>query len=95
MLLFLIKTHYFYKNFHKNILKFRALFTNSISFISYKNKYKNNEIVLLGAGPTLNEFKPMENVIYVGTNRTFKFEKVKLDYLFFQDNLIENDDQLN
>ena len=36
----------------------------------------------------------MENVIYVGTNRTFKFEKVKLDYLFIQDNLIENDDQI-
>ena len=52
------------------------------SFGEYKYKHSNENIVLLGAGPTLNNYVPLKNAKYVGTNRTFLYDKVKLDYLF-------------
>lgn len=93
MLFLLIKIHRVKKVLTNFKIRVKAIFVNYISFYPYKNKYKDKDIVLLGAGPTLNQFKPIDKAIYIGTNRTFKLEKIKLDYLFIQDNLIENDDQ--
>ena len=36
----------------------------------------------MGAGPSIKNFKPIENAIYVGCNRAVLYEKVKFDYLF-------------
>lgn len=52
------------------------------TFGEFKNKYVNKTIVIVGAGPTLNYFKKIDNAIYVGVNRTFLYEKIKFDYLF-------------
>jgi len=52
------------------------------TFFRFKGVNKNKTMVLLGAGPTLNHFEPIENAMYVGLNRTFLFDKVQLDYLF-------------
>ena len=52
------------------------------TFLSFKNKHQNQEIVLIGAGPTVNKFIPINNTVYVGCNRAFLLDKVKFDYLF-------------
>lgn len=62
-------------------------------FPKYKGINKGKDVVLMGAGPTLNQYQPIKNAIHIGTNRTFKFDKVLLDYLFIQDNLIAENDQ--
>ena len=54
-------------------------------FPKYKGINKGKDVVLMGAGPTLNQYQPIKNAIHIGTNRTFKFDKVLLDYLFIQD----------
>ncbi len=62
-------------------------------FNKYKNINEGKKVVLLGAGTTLNDFVPIKDAVYIGVNRTFKYDKVKLDYLFIQDNLFANNDQ--
>lgn len=52
------------------------------TFKGYKDKYKGKEIVLCGAGPTLNKYIPIENTIHVGLNRVFLYNRVKFNYLF-------------
>lgn len=52
------------------------------TFFPYKNLYSNKNIVIVGAGPTLNYFTPIEDCIYIGCNRAFLFDKVKFNYLF-------------
>lgn len=52
------------------------------NFSEFKNKFLGQTVVLVGAGPTLKFFEPIENAIYIGVNRTFLFEQIKFDYLF-------------
>lgn len=54
-------------------------------FPKYKGVNKGKTVVLCGAGPSLNNYKPMENAIHISLNRAFYFDKVKFDYLFIQD----------
>lgn len=69
-----------------NIAKWNArLLTASIinkGFLEYKGIYRGKTVVLVGAGPTVNNFIPIKDAIYVGCNRAFLFDKVKFDYLF-------------
>lgn len=58
---------------------------NERAFEQYKNKYQGKKIVICGAGPSLVDFKPIEDTIYIALNRTFLFDKVKFDYIFVQD----------
>jgi hypothetical protein len=58
---------------------------NTKAFSKYRSIYRNREVVVMGTGPTLNYYEPLENCITIGVNRTVLFEKVKLDYLFVQD----------
>lgn len=60
-------------------------FLHTKSFSTYKNIHSGKDVVLMAAGPTLNYYKPIEGAIHVGVNRTFMFDKVKLDYLFMED----------
>jgi len=55
------------------------------TFAKYKNAFAGKDVVLLATGPSLNQFKPIEDAIYVGVKKAFLYEKVKLDYLFFID----------
>ena len=57
--------------------------THTESFGKYKNAFVNRDVVVLGSGPTLNEYKPIKNAIHVGVNTTY--EAVQLDYLFVSD----------
>lgn len=52
------------------------------TFLEYRNCNQKNTVVLIGAGPTLNNFTPIKNAIYVGLNRAFLYDKVNFTYLF-------------
>lgn len=52
------------------------------SFAPWKGAFRGKSVVLIGAGPTVNYFEPIQDAIYVGCNRAFLFDKVKFDFLF-------------
>lgn len=52
------------------------------TFSGYKYKYTDKTIVLVGAGPTVNYYQPLKNVINVGTNRAFLRDDIVFKYLF-------------
>ncbi|MBZ7976114.1 glycosyltransferase family 2 protein [Campylobacter sp. RM12637] len=56
---------------------------HSLVFSKYRNIYKNNEVVILGSGPTLKYYKKDPNKIYIGCNRVFR--DFELDFLFMAD----------
>lgn len=58
---------------------------HSKTFLQYKNINQNKDVVLIATGPSLKYFEPIENAVYIGVNKSFKYQKVKLDYLFFED----------
>ena len=66
---------------------FPALRSHISSFASFKNINKNKKVVLVGSGSSLNSYTPIENACHIGVNHTFLNNKLKLDYLFIQDNL--------
>ena len=55
------------------------------TFPKYKNIHNGQTIVICGAGPTLNNYEPIEGAIHIALNRAFLFDKVKFDYMFAQD----------
>lgn len=58
---------------------------HSKTFSKYKNIHCGRDIVLIATGPTLNDFRPIKDAVYVGVNRSFLCDNLKLDYLFMQD----------
>ena len=58
---------------------------NSVAFSEYKNIFSNRDIVILGAGPTLNKYIPIKDAIHIGVNSVCTYEKIELDYYFIQD----------
>lgn len=59
-------------------------------FIKYKFAHKNQDIVIIACGPTLNKYIPIKGTINVGINGAVKFEHIDLDYLFLTDLLKGN-----
>lgn len=55
------------------------------TFPKFKNINQGKNVVLLASGPTLKQYKPLENVINVGVNRSFQGISEKFDYIFIQD----------
>lgn len=62
-------------------------FLHQKTFAEFKNKHFEQNIALIGAGPTLNDFNPLENVIYLGLNRAFLKKEINFDYLFTIDKI--------
>jgi lipopolysaccharide biosynthesis glycosyltransferase/GT2 family glycosyltransferase len=66
-------------------------YQNAISYLHQKTfpqfKYANSgrDVVVAGAGPTLNYYTPINGAVHIGVNRTFMFEKIDLDYFFTLD----------
>ncbi len=54
-------------------------------FPKYRNINIGKDIVVVGAGPTLNFYNGMENCIHIGVNKVFKYNKIDLDYSFLLD----------
>lgn len=59
--------------------------THQKTFLPYKNMFNGKEIAILATGPSLNHYVPIPNVIHIGVNRAYKFDKVDFDFLFIQD----------
>ena len=54
-------------------------------FEKYRGIHRGRDIVIVGAGPTLDAYTPIPDAIHIGVNRTYQCEKLSLDYLFAQD----------
>ena len=59
---------------------------NTKAFSEYRNAFRKKEVVVVGAGPTLNYYKPIANAVHIGVNRSWRKENVYLDFLFTGDN---------
>ena len=66
--------------------RINAAFLHSQVFPKYKNCNAGKDVVILATGPTLADFEPIDNAVYIGVNRAFQYNKVKLDYAFIFDN---------
>lgn len=55
------------------------------TFSKYKNANAGKDVVIIATGPSLDEFKPIENAVYIGMNKCVLYDKVKFDYIFMQD----------
>lgn len=54
-------------------------------FEKYREIHTGQDIVIVGAGPTLDDYTPIPGAIHIGVNRTYQCKKLQLDYLFAQD----------
>ena len=54
-------------------------------FPKYKNINQGKDVILIATGPSLKNFKLINDAIYLGVNKAFQYDKVKFDYLFLQD----------
>ena len=55
------------------------------TFGKYKGCYADKEVAIIATAPSLNNYKPIKDVINVGVNRAFLKDDIKLDYIFMQD----------
>lgn len=56
------------------------------TFLPYKNYCKGEkDIVVCGAGPTLQKYQPIEGALHIAVNRAFLYDKVDFDIIFAQD----------
>lgn len=55
------------------------------TFASFKNINNGKDVVIVCTGPSLNDFKPIKDAVYIGVNRAFAAKNLTLDYLFMQD----------
>jgi hypothetical protein len=60
-------------------------FLHQQTFSDLKNICKGKEIVVCGAGPSLQKYQPIEGAVHIAVNRAFTYEKVEFDYIFSQD----------
>lgn len=58
---------------------------NTKAFAEYQNYYYGKDIVIVATGPTMNEYKPIENAVHIGVNTAYKNPHIHLDFLFVQD----------
>ena len=58
--------------------------TNRAAFAEYKNIHQGKEVVVLGSGPTLNQYIPIKDAIHIGVNKVCQCEHIILDYYFMQ-----------
>lgn len=63
----------------------QALFVHPKTFGPYKNKHLGQTITLVASGPSVKDFEPFTDSIYVGVNNSVLYDKVKFDYLFLQE----------
>lgn len=55
------------------------------TFSKYKNSMIGKKLVIVGSGPSVNDYAPIKDAIHIALNNSFKFNKVEYDYLFCQD----------
>lgn len=65
--------------------KLSTFFLHQQTFPQFKNINKGKDVVIVATGPSLTQFKPIDNAIYIGVNRAVQYNKVHYDYYFVQD----------
>lgn len=55
------------------------------TFSPFRNKHKEQTVVLIASGPSVKKFQPVSNAVYVSVNDSCQYDKVKFDYLFLQE----------
>lgn len=58
---------------------------HKVSFAEFRECHKNQSVVVVGSGPTLNYYSQLEHMPHIGVNSTFLHPKIKLDYFFARD----------
>ncbi len=70
------------KMFNINKRLITASVLHSKAFAPFKGAFRGKSIVLVGAGPSLKDFKKIPDAIYVGCNRVFLKDDIDFDFLF-------------
>jgi hypothetical protein len=52
------------------------------TFGDFRNRFIDREVVLVGAGHTLNNYNPLPNAIHIALNRAFLYNKIGFDFIF-------------
>ena len=55
------------------------------TFLQFKNSCNGKKLVVCGAGPTLQNYQPIEGAIHIALNRAFLYDKIIFDFIFAQD----------
>ena len=56
------------------------------TFLPYKNYCQGiKDVVVCGAGPSLQDYQPIEGAVHIAVNRAFLYNKVNFDFIFAQD----------
>ena len=63
-------------------------------FTKYKNCCAGMDVVIVATGPSLKQFIPIKDAVYIGVNRAFEYDKVLFDYYFIFDNSMPTPDYL-
>lgn len=69
----------------KNAMSVSAAMLNHETFAALRNLCAGKDVVVCGAGPTLQKYQPIEGAIHIALNRAFLYDKVQFDYVFAQD----------
>lgn len=54
-------------------------------FEKYRNIHQGKNFAIIATGPTLNDFKRIEDCIYIGINKAYRKENLDYQYYFLQD----------
>ena len=73
-------------NYNKIAVLTQRIITTAIlhqkTFPAFKGCNRGKDVVLVAAGPTVNDYIPIKNAVHVGCNRAFKRTDIHFDYLF-------------
>ncbi len=72
-----------------------AMAKHPTTFGEYKNKFMGRDVVIVGCGPSVSQYKKIEGAIHIGVNRAYKQENIKFDYLFVNERLPERMEEIN
>ena len=52
---------------------------HSSVFPKFKNIHQGKDVVIVATGPSLKQFVPIKNAIYIGVNKSYSFDKITLE----------------
>lgn len=68
-----------------NQTNIRVAMLHKETFSRFKGICSGREIVVCGAGPTLQHYVPIAEAVHIAVNRAFIYDKVKFDFIYAQD----------
>lgn len=67
------------------MIRNQEILATQSAFEKYRNIHKGEDFVIVATGPTLKEYKALENCNYIGVNKAYKKENLNYKYYFLQD----------